>query len=146
MHFSTGLILAHGLTGTGCNQYQQFNLYKSLLCDKTPTAIDKERESYYVLHLVLITVLLINNCLPSRPDLLDAALLRPGRFDRLLFCDFPQWRDRLDILSVLSKKVLCSLMAIYMTFSEACAWHFYIEKKNCVVRNVVLSLSVLCLP
>ncbi|KAF3320553.1 peroxisome biogenesis protein 1 isoform X1 [Carex littledalei] len=41
----------------------------------------------------------------SRPDLLDAALLRPGRFDRLLLCDFPQWRDRLDILSVLSKKL-----------------------------------------
>ncbi|KAJ4773336.1 hypothetical protein LUZ62_063044 [Rhynchospora pubera] len=41
----------------------------------------------------------------SRPDLLDAALLRPGRFDRLLFCDFPQWRDRLDILAVLSKKL-----------------------------------------
>ncbi|KAJ3688752.1 hypothetical protein LUZ61_017916 [Rhynchospora tenuis] len=44
----------------------------------------------------------------SRPDLLDAALLRPGRFDRLLFCDFPQWRDRMDILSVLSKKLTLS--------------------------------------
>ncbi|KAJ3678322.1 hypothetical protein LUZ60_002125 [Juncus effusus] len=41
----------------------------------------------------------------SRPDLLDAALLRPGRFDRLLFCDFPQRHERLDILSVLSKKL-----------------------------------------
>ncbi|KAG1365096.1 Peroxisome biogenesis protein 1 [Cocos nucifera] len=40
----------------------------------------------------------------SRPDLLDAALLRPGRLDRLLFCDFPTWHERLDILSVLSKK------------------------------------------
>ncbi|KAJ0101558.1 hypothetical protein Patl1_05235 [Pistacia atlantica] len=28
----------------------------------------------------------------SRPDLLDAALLRPGRLDRLLFCDFPSPR------------------------------------------------------
>ncbi|XP_042377696.1 peroxisome biogenesis protein 1-like isoform X1 [Zingiber officinale] len=41
----------------------------------------------------------------SRPDLLDAALLRPGRLDRLLYCDFPSWHERLDILKVLSKKL-----------------------------------------
>lgn len=41
----------------------------------------------------------------SRPDLLDAALLRPGRLDRLLFCDFPSLGERLDILTVLSKKL-----------------------------------------
>ncbi|KAH6765488.1 peroxisome 1 [Perilla frutescens var. hirtella] len=41
----------------------------------------------------------------SRPDLLDAALLRPGRLDRLLFCDFPSQQERLDILNVLSRKL-----------------------------------------
>ncbi|WVZ23562.1 hypothetical protein V8G54_002106 [Vigna mungo] len=41
----------------------------------------------------------------SRPDLLDAALLRPGRLDRLLFCDFPSWNERLEILAVLSTKL-----------------------------------------
>lgn len=41
----------------------------------------------------------------SRPDLLDAALLRPGRLDRLLFCDFPSEKERRDILTVLSRKV-----------------------------------------
>ncbi|KAH9747499.1 peroxisome biogenesis protein 1 [Citrus sinensis] len=41
----------------------------------------------------------------SRPDLLDAALLRPGRLDRLLFCDFPSPRERLDILKVISRKL-----------------------------------------
>ncbi|VFQ73984.1 unnamed protein product [Cuscuta campestris] len=41
----------------------------------------------------------------SRPDLLDAALLRPGRLDRLLFCDFPSPGERLDILRVLSRKL-----------------------------------------
>lgn len=41
----------------------------------------------------------------SRPDLLDAALLRPGRLDRLLFCDFPSKSERLDILTVLSRKL-----------------------------------------
>ncbi|KAM7258098.1 hypothetical protein ACFE04_013839 [Oxalis oulophora] len=41
----------------------------------------------------------------SRPDLLDDALLRPGRLDRLIFCDFPSPHERLDILTVLSKKL-----------------------------------------
>ncbi|KAJ9179080.1 hypothetical protein P3X46_010904 [Hevea brasiliensis] len=41
----------------------------------------------------------------SRPDLLDAALLRPGRLDRLLFCGFPSQQERLDILNVLSRKL-----------------------------------------
>ncbi|XP_062096210.1 peroxisomal ATPase PEX1 isoform X2 [Humulus lupulus] len=41
----------------------------------------------------------------SRPDLLDAALLRPGRLDRLLFCDFPSQGERLEILRVLSRKL-----------------------------------------
>lgn len=41
----------------------------------------------------------------SRPDLLDAALLRPGRLDRLLFCDFPSKSERLDILTVLARKL-----------------------------------------
>ncbi|XP_058188783.1 peroxisomal ATPase PEX1 isoform X2 [Rhododendron vialii] len=41
----------------------------------------------------------------SRPDLLDAALLRPGRLDRLLFCDFPSEKERRDILTVLSRKL-----------------------------------------
>ncbi|KAJ8541601.1 hypothetical protein K7X08_002417 [Anisodus acutangulus] len=41
----------------------------------------------------------------SRPDLLDAALLRPGRLDRLFFCDFPSQHERSEILSVLSRKL-----------------------------------------
>ena len=34
----------------------------------------------------------------SRPDLIDPALLRPGRLDRLLLCDFPGRDARLEIL------------------------------------------------
>lgn len=41
----------------------------------------------------------------SKPQLIDAALLRPGRFDRLVFCDFPQWDERLEILKVHSRTV-----------------------------------------
>ncbi|XP_076957993.1 peroxisomal ATPase PEX1-like [Bidens hawaiensis] len=41
----------------------------------------------------------------NRPSLLDVALLRPGRLDRLLFCNFPSPQERLDILTVLFRKL-----------------------------------------
>ena len=41
----------------------------------------------------------------SRPDLIDPALLRPGRLDKSLICDFPDLDDRLDILRALVSKV-----------------------------------------
>ncbi|MFQ6648345.1 hypothetical protein Gotur_021791 [Gossypium turneri] len=52
---------------------------------------------------------------PLEPDLLDAALLRPGRLDRLIFCDFPSPRERLDILTFLSRK----LVAVHEHLSNA---------------------------
>ncbi|KAI1333182.1 AAA-domain-containing protein [Xylariaceae sp. FL0255] len=44
----------------------------------------------------------------SRPDLIDPALLRPGRLDKSLLCDFPNLEDRVDILRALGKKVKLS--------------------------------------
>ena len=44
----------------------------------------------------------------SRPDLIDPALLRPGRLDKSLLCDLPSADDRLDILKALFKKVRLS--------------------------------------
>lgn len=41
----------------------------------------------------------------SRPDLIDPALLRPGRLDKSLLCGFPNVEDRIDILQALGKKV-----------------------------------------
>ncbi|KAK4192781.1 putative PEX1 peroxisomal biogenesis factor 1 [Podospora australis] len=41
----------------------------------------------------------------SRPDLIDPALLRPGRLDKSLLCDFPTLEDRLDIIRALASKV-----------------------------------------
>ncbi|KAK5330013.1 Peroxisome biosynthesis protein pex1 [Exophiala xenobiotica] len=38
----------------------------------------------------------------SRPDLIDPALLRPGRLDKSLLCDMPDMNDRLDILGAVS--------------------------------------------
>ncbi|TQN74109.1 Peroxisome biosynthesis protein PAS1 [Colletotrichum shisoi] len=44
----------------------------------------------------------------SRPDLIDPALLRPGRLDKSLLCDMPMLEDRVDILKSLSSKVKLS--------------------------------------
>ena len=44
----------------------------------------------------------------SRPDLIDPALLRPGRLDKSLICDLPNEDDRLDILRILGKKLQIS--------------------------------------
>ncbi len=41
----------------------------------------------------------------NRPDVLDPALLRPGRFDRNVVIDRPDWRDREKILQVHTRKI-----------------------------------------
>ncbi|KAG9508793.1 Peroxisome biogenesis factor 1, partial [Fragariocoptes setiger] len=41
----------------------------------------------------------------SRPDLLDPALLRPGRFDKHLYCALPDATDRLEILKIMARKL-----------------------------------------
>jgi cell division protease FtsH len=41
----------------------------------------------------------------NRPDVLDPALLRPGRFDRTVVIERPDWRDREKILKVHTRKI-----------------------------------------
>lgn len=41
----------------------------------------------------------------SRPDLIDSALLRPGRLDKSVICDLPNYEDRLDILKSITDKM-----------------------------------------
>ncbi|KAG0721353.1 Peroxisome biogenesis factor 1 [Chionoecetes opilio] len=50
----------------------------------------------------------------SRPDLIDPALLRPGRLDKCVFCPMPTRDDRVEILKVLSRD---------MELGEAIDWH-----------------------
>ncbi|KAG7860104.1 hypothetical protein KL919_002809 [Ogataea angusta] len=40
----------------------------------------------------------------SRPDLIDSALLRPGRLDKAILCDLPDYDNRLDILQTVASK------------------------------------------
>ncbi|KAM5351695.1 hypothetical protein ACJ41O_004418 [Fusarium nematophilum] len=44
----------------------------------------------------------------SRPDLIDPALLRPGRLDKSLLCGMPSPEDRVDIIKALFQKVRLS--------------------------------------
>jgi ribosome biogenesis ATPase len=39
----------------------------------------------------------------NRPDIVDPAILRPGRLDKVLFVDFPNSEDRADILKKTTK-------------------------------------------
>jgi peroxin-1 len=41
----------------------------------------------------------------SRPDLIDPALLRPGRLDKSLLCDMPSVEERIDILRAVTQKL-----------------------------------------
>jgi peroxin-1 len=41
----------------------------------------------------------------SRPDLVDPALLRPGRLDKSLLCDIPTIEERVSILEALAMKL-----------------------------------------
>ena len=41
----------------------------------------------------------------SRPDLIDPALLRPGRLDKSLCCGIPTYEERLEILEALCHRV-----------------------------------------
>ncbi|CCW60745.1 unnamed protein product [Phytomonas sp. EM1] len=53
----------------------------------------------------------------SRPDLIDAALLRPGRLDKAVACPIPSHSDRLSILKNLFEK-------LSVTFDDATLNHF----------------------
>ena len=41
----------------------------------------------------------------NRPDVLDKALLRPGRFDRRVIIDLPDIKGRFEILKVHARKI-----------------------------------------
>lgn len=51
--------------------------------------------------LVNVTVLAATN----RPDIIDPALMRPGRFDRHIYVPLPDYEARLEILRIASKKM-----------------------------------------
>ena len=62
----------------------------------------------------------------NRPDLLDSALLRPGRLDALIYAKPPDTGERLEILRLIARKTpfapdvdLPSFAALLVNFSGA---------------------------
>ena len=51
----------------------------------------------------------------NRPGVLDKALLRPGRFDRQIVVDVPDYLGRLGILKVHTKKVVLNRRKINLS-------------------------------
>lgn len=47
----------------------------------------------------------------NRPDVLDKALLRPGRFDRKVYIPLPDLRGRYEIITILAEKVIVNKQA-----------------------------------
>lgn len=56
----------------------------------------------------------------SRPDLIDPALLRPGRLDKLLCCPMPSEEERLDIMKAQSKNMIFSAEVSLEEWAKEC--------------------------
>ncbi|KAK0650092.1 Peroxisome biosynthesis protein PAS1 [Lasiodiplodia hormozganensis] len=55
----------------------------------------------------------------SRPDLIDPALLRPGRLDKSLICDMPSFEERVDVLKAVTRKLRVSPAVLDDTGGDA---------------------------
>lgn len=55
----------------------------------------------------------------NRPDVLDKALLRPGRFDRRVIINLPDIKGRFDILKVHAKKIKMDVGVDLMTLAKS---------------------------
>lgn len=84
----------------------------------------------------------------NRPDILDPAMTRPGRLDKLLYIDLPQPSERLEILKAVSRKtklddsVNLELLATNSAldgFSGADLNNLVREAASAAVRETILS-------
>ncbi|KAI6228144.1 Nuclear valosin-containing protein-like [Aphelenchoides besseyi] len=58
----------------------------------------------------------------NRPDILDPAILRPGRLDQIIFVDLPNAEDRADILLKKTKDKTDPRIADDVQFTEVAKW------------------------
>jgi len=70
----------------------------SHVTERVISEIQLEMDGLEALHNVVVIVA------PNRPDIIDPALLRPGRFDRMIEIGMPDQEARLDILKIHTAK------------------------------------------
>ncbi len=76
----------------------------------------------------------------NRPDMLDPALLRPGRFDRILLVNVPNKKGRLDILNIHTKNVPLTKDIKLQEFAEKTEGYVGADIENLVREAGLLAL------
>ncbi|KKR96682.1 MAG: ATP-dependent zinc metalloprotease FtsH [candidate division TM6 bacterium GW2011_GWE2_41_16] len=75
----------------------------------------------------------------NRPDLLDVALKRPGRFDQVIQCNYPTTDQRKHLLEVLCKKTATPTKYIdfdeFALFTEGCSFSMINKLFNIALYN-----------
>lgn len=52
----------------------------------------------------------------NRPDIIDPAILRPGRLDKIIYVGLPTVEDRFEILKTITKVVFDIIRIIFINF------------------------------
>ena len=77
----------------------------------------------------------------NRPEVLDPALLRPGRFDRRVIVDRPDLRGRVDILKVHAKNVLLDETVDFETIAFATSGAVGSDLANMINEAAILAVK-----
>lgn len=75
----------------------------------------------------------------NRPDVLDPALLRPGRFDRHIVIERPDWRDREKILKVHTRKITLAEGIDFTTIAKGTPGMTGADLENLVNEAAILA-------
>jgi cell division protease FtsH len=75
----------------------------------------------------------------NRPDVLDPALLRPGRFDRHVIIDRPDWRDRVKILEVHTRNIQMAEGVDFITIAKGTPGMTGADLENLVNEAAILA-------
>ena len=75
----------------------------------------------------------------NRPDVLDPALLRPGRFDRHVVIERPDWRDREKILKVHARKIAMAVGVDFVAIAKGTPGMTGADLENLVNEAAILA-------